>query len=461
LSAKFASLGKPRNIIIVVADSLRYDSVYRNGSIGAPYLEKNAIHFSQARSSGCWTLPATSCLFSGKVPHEHGATSQTRRILDEVPTIAEKLKSAGYNTYQITANIATTGVFGLDRGFDEVIKIWQEVDARFNRLVRLGLIMGKARVRAALLSKDKIMNQLFDDIENGNVWAQNTYLDIFDRARKKIEENEKKNEGSFIFINLMESHFPYHIAPTFRFAGEGLISRIQESYHLYHFVNQTFLNDDKLPPPKMMQRIKERQQESWRIIQEGVDSFCQEMHEDKENLVIFCSDHGDNFGEMNWVYHFSNVNDAGNRVPLMWLGHEAQEPKTIDTPVSSRFIYHSILEKAGLDNEGGSLFDERAMNLPILSSYWYNNKGKTQEKYKYNQIAFVHENQRFVWRKGKWLTAPITKGKDYEAEFVEMDKGSDPIEEFVKDTERKSYLKQKLHDFKIFDEIVMAKSMDS
>jgi hypothetical protein len=316
--------------------------------------------------------------------------------------------------------------------------------------------MGKARVRTALLSRDKIINQLFDDLENGNVWAQTTFEDIFAIARKKIEENEKNGESSFIFINLMESHFPYHIAPTFRFKGKSLISRIKESYHMYNFVNQTFLNDDKIAPPKMMQRIKERQHESWDIIRGGVDEFCREMHEDKDNLVVFCSDHGDNFGEMNWAYHFSNVNDAGNRVPLMWLDHEHKNPELIDRPVSSRFMYNAILDKAGVPHEGGSLFDEEAINLPFLSSYWYNNKGKTQKKYQFNQVAFVHDEKRYVLRNDNWLTAPITKGNEPEPEFINLDKGVDPVEEFVQDEERKKYLKDKIKDFKAFDAKIMS-----
>ncbi len=399
-------------------------------------------------------------MFSGKVPHEHGATSQSRRISDDVPTLAEKLKAQGYNTYQVTANVATTEVFGLERGFDKVIKIWQEVDPRFNRLVRLGLMMGKARVRKALRSKDKVMTQLTDDLEVGNVWAQSTYPDVFDFAREIIEENEKKNEGSFIFINLMESHFPYHIAPTFRFSGSNLIAKLKESYHMYHFVNQSFLkSDDMLAPPKMMQLLQKRQQESWDIIKNGVDEFCREMHEGKENLVAFCSDHGDNFGEMNWAYHFSNVNDAGNRVPIMWLGHEGPKAGNVDRPVSSRFLFHSILEATGEKSDEGNLFDETAQNLPILSSYWYNLQGKTRKKFKYNQLAFVDSGNRFKLKQGDWYAAPITQGKDYESEFVKMEKGSNPIEELVEDTERKNYLRKKLEDFKAFDHKIYEKNV--
>ncbi|HRI27088.1 MAG TPA: sulfatase-like hydrolase/transferase, partial [Chitinophagales bacterium] len=75
----------PQNIILLVADSLRYDSVYANNNINLPYTLQNALQFTQARSSGCWTLPATASLFTGLMPHQHGATSQTPYVSANVP----------------------------------------------------------------------------------------------------------------------------------------------------------------------------------------------------------------------------------------------------------------------------------------------------------------------------------------------------------------------------------------
>jgi arylsulfatase A-like enzyme len=66
----------PRNIIYLIADSLRHDSVYGEGGTGLNYMEEKGIQFTEARSAGCWTLPATAGLFTGMLPHEHGATEQ-------------------------------------------------------------------------------------------------------------------------------------------------------------------------------------------------------------------------------------------------------------------------------------------------------------------------------------------------------------------------------------------------
>ena len=63
-------MAKPRNVILIVADSLRYDAVYHDGGLGIPYLENNGTQFTNARSAACWTLPATTSMFTGMMPHE-------------------------------------------------------------------------------------------------------------------------------------------------------------------------------------------------------------------------------------------------------------------------------------------------------------------------------------------------------------------------------------------------------
>ncbi|MBT5402025.1 MAG: sulfatase-like hydrolase/transferase, partial [Crocinitomicaceae bacterium] len=157
-------MAKPQNIILIVADSLRYDSINNGLESGLPYTEKHSAKFTEARSAGCWTLPATASLFTGLLPHQHGATSQSRKLNNEATTLAEKLKADGYKTYQVTANVATTEIFGLDKGFDEVHKIWSLVQPKFKKVLRLAVLAGKPRVRKMLLSKDKIVKELSEDL---------------------------------------------------------------------------------------------------------------------------------------------------------------------------------------------------------------------------------------------------------------------------------------------------------
>lgn len=439
----------PRNIIFLIADSLRYDSVYDQG-IGMPYVQKTASSFTEARSAGCWTLPATSSMFTGLVPHEHGATSQSRDIHKDIPTLAEEMKAAGYNTYQVTANVATTHIFGLDRGFDEVRRIWKLVPPKFNTLQKIIVLFGKPRLRAKLLSKDILVSRMTEDIESSKTWLQKTHQDIFDQARQIIKENEAKGEKSFIFLNLMETHFPFHVGPTFKTSTPGMLSKAKEIRSMFHMANQTFLKQEKDPiSDKMKGVLKNRQTLAWKGLAPSINSFCQEMHEGTGNLVVFGSDHGECFGEDNWMYHFSNVTDGGNKVPMFWMDHNGDQPKTIDTPVSVRHIYNSFMKTIGRKTNGPSMLHEPERSLPVISSYWYNNKGNTLDKFRYNQMCLVLDQDRYKIRNGEWFKAPFAQG-GVEPEFTSLGKGTNPIYDLSLPEETKKESLKKVEDFETF-----------
>ena len=362
---------KPKHIVVIVADSLRYDSVYAKDGIGADYMEKNSVQFINASSPACWTLPATSSLFTGQLPHDHQATTQTRSLNSESVTLAQILKSQGYNTFQLTSNIATTEIFGLDKGFDKVIKTWELAEQKGLKISQLLVLLGKRRIRKKLFSQDAIKASLSSDIRAGSVWFRSYYKIIFDHARAILEEHDKKNKSAFLFINLMETHFPYHIDTEFKLSSWNPISNIKELKTMFNIVNQTFLmKEDSLPESKALKAVKSRQRKSWEMIRSDLDEFVRSIHEEQNNLVVFTSDHGENFGDQNWVYHFSNVTDACTRVPIFWLDNEYRDAVIKNHLTSSRLLFHSIARKSGYDQLNGlDLFRNDIYNMPISQSY--------------------------------------------------------------------------------------------
>ena len=162
-------MAEPRNVVLLVADSLRWDTVHR-GPTGLPYLGGRGLRFDQARSGGCWTLPATASMFTGLSPHEHGADAQTRSI-NNAPTLAERMKRLGLSTHMVTANVATTDIFGLDRGFDTLDRVWKLVPATAHRRLHEALVLaGKPRLRQKILSKDFVMGKMSEDLDASKVW---------------------------------------------------------------------------------------------------------------------------------------------------------------------------------------------------------------------------------------------------------------------------------------------------
>lgn len=439
----------PRNIILIVADSLRHDSVY-SGPVGMPYAESVGVRFTQARSGGCWTLPATASLFTGLVPHEHGATAQTRAIRSDVPTLAEGMRAAGYRTHQATANAVTTDIFGLNRGFDDVRSIWNMVTPRYRWFDQLLVLAGKPRLRRKFFSKDFIMGKMAGDFSVAKVWLQSTCQDVFSQARAILRENEARNERTFLFLNVMETHFPYHIAPEFKLLSDSPWKKLRELVSLYHLANQSWLVTGREHiKPDMLALLRRRQRVAWEWLAPQLDAFMQELHEQTGNLVVFCADHGDNFGEQGWFYHFSNVTDAGNRVPLFWLPHDGRPAAEIATPVSTRDLYPTLLGLAGRPEGDTVLLDEPERSLPIMSSYWYNNQGRTLPRFRQNQFCVLEGDLRYRYRGDRWAIAP-PQTTGVEPAFEDLPLGVNPIEERVADPARRARLARYFQDFQAF-----------
>lgn len=421
--------------------------MYGGDGARLPYISQHAAEFTNARSAGCWTLPATASIFTGLTPHEHGADTQSRGLDPAVPTLAQRLRDRGYSTHQVTANVATTDIFGLDRGFDEVVRIWKEVPSQHQRVMDILLLLGKPRLRHHLMSMDWIQGRLSEDLEASKVWLQDTVTDIFDRARRILADNQRKGKSSFLFLNLMESHFPYHVDSTFKTTGKTPLEDLAEVAGLYHVVNQTFLTRGRDPVGETtMRRLRMRQRRAWERLAPDVDSFTRELHEGNDNLVVVASDHGDCFGEHGWSYHFSNVTDGGNRVPLFWLT-PGSNTKKIVTPVSTRDIYHGILAEVGAPTWHPVQTPERS--IPVMQSAWYNSQGNTLPKYKYNQICLLENGMRWMRRDGRWYMAPPSTLSG-EPAFAPAPKGVDPIEESPLDADRRTHYRRLLSDFEAY-----------
>jgi tetratricopeptide (TPR) repeat protein len=110
------------NLLLVTIDTLRADRVgaYGGGHL-TPTIDRVAaqgIRFSRARSHVPLTLPAHASILTGLVPATHGLHNNGATGLDpHVPTLAERLQSAGYRTGAFVGAFVLDARFGLNRGF--------------------------------------------------------------------------------------------------------------------------------------------------------------------------------------------------------------------------------------------------------------------------------------------------------------------------------------------------------
>src|SRR3954470_8617921 len=113
------------NVLLVSIDTLRRDRIgaFGNRDGLTPHLDRLAadgVRYTRAFSPVPMTLPAHASLLTGLLPQHHGVRNNTGfRLNDRVPTLATRLKDAGYRTGAFVGAFVLDGRFGLRRGFDE------------------------------------------------------------------------------------------------------------------------------------------------------------------------------------------------------------------------------------------------------------------------------------------------------------------------------------------------------
>jgi arylsulfatase A-like enzyme len=116
-------------LIVVIGCTMRADriGVYGNSRNTTPYLDQLAnqgVRFEKVISNAPWTRPSIAAMVTGIHPRKLGVDgdrangSLGRGIAEEVDTLAERMKGAGWSTVGVTANPNANSVVGFAQGFD-------------------------------------------------------------------------------------------------------------------------------------------------------------------------------------------------------------------------------------------------------------------------------------------------------------------------------------------------------
>ena len=114
----------PPNVVIVTFDTARYDRFGFAGDASAltPHVDALAargVSFDRAYSSVPLTLPAHTTMLTGLEPFEHGVHNNGHfQVPDSIPTLAELLRTAGFDTAAFVSAAVLEAQHKLARGFD-------------------------------------------------------------------------------------------------------------------------------------------------------------------------------------------------------------------------------------------------------------------------------------------------------------------------------------------------------
>ena len=112
-----------RSVVLITIDTLRADHVGAYGATGArtPTLDglaRDGARFDRAWATAPITLPSHASLMSGRYPPAHRGRHNGVSVDPAVPTLAVRLKAAGFVTGAFVSAFPLDKRFGLAQGFD-------------------------------------------------------------------------------------------------------------------------------------------------------------------------------------------------------------------------------------------------------------------------------------------------------------------------------------------------------
>lgn len=326
LWASACSKPAPPNIVIVVLDTARPDalSVYGAARPTSPFLEefaKAGTTYERAYSSSSWTLPAHATLFTGALPTVHHATQSHPKLEASVPTLAERLSAAGYETAGFSNNPWVSATTDLSRGFARFVDKWEKREDR----------------------------------ANANPQAHPTV-----RAVDEWLATQKSEKPFFLFVNLIEPHMPYLPPPECAapfLDDPNSLPALTERYFkrgepnallVRHYAGKEPLTADDWATLRALYEGELRYVDS--LTRAIVDAAERRGGSDK-TLVFLVSDHGENLGEHGHIGHTFNLYDSNVRIALLARGPSiaagARERKL--TQIAD--VYATALAAAGLKRD--------------------------------------------------------------------------------------------------------------
>lgn len=363
------------NILLIILDTLRRDhlSGYGYSRDTSPHLDQfstNATVFNRAIAPAQWTIPAHASIFTGLYPGTHQLTQASGKLSGSYPTLAEILQVDGYQTVGFSNN-PLVGVLenGLTRGFNEFYnysgaapnrpvdqkrsRIRRETISQFRRVA--GKVSNLFAQHDALFRMS--LNPLFFpalarfvNYKGDTERSVGDFLDYWEQ-----HHNGGAEQPLFAFINLMGAHTPYrppqdtlnHIAPE-----------LKNDRHSYAFISK--FNGD---PARWASPI-DQPLEDWQSY--AIDAFydAEISHQDvqvgrllnylsdsgqlDDTLVIIAADHGEGHGDHQFFGHGFVVYQELVHVPLMIHYPERFPAKRVTTNISTRRIFHTVLDFAGV-----------------------------------------------------------------------------------------------------------------
>lgn len=317
------------NIVLIVWDTARADhfssyGYFRNTTPNLDQFAKRGVLFENAISASSWTLPATDSLFTGLLPHQHGAGTERA---NEPRTLAEILRADGYETVGFNAN-PYYGVipWGLGRGFEDYTDSSSSMGYSFDA-TRIG---------------GEFIEPLSQRWFHRSRFYQFTAHQLNEQVYSWFDR--RSDRPFFLFLNYNDAHRPYEAPSPYN----HLYGR--ESNDPQHLLLTSNSGSSSLPPGEREESIAAYDGcLSYIDSQLGeLLSFLEHSPEWSNTYVIITADHGEALGEHDTYGHGTNLYREVLHVPLIVAGPGIPTGVRVTDIAKTRQIFSTALDLAGV-----------------------------------------------------------------------------------------------------------------
>ena len=396
----------PESVLWITVDTLRADYVYgpNNDFPMSPALRRladRALTFTDAEAGSGWTIPSLATLMTGI--HPETLQSARRFVPDWAPTIAERMRAAGYETAALVDNAIVEKRNGFAQGFET----WRGRSA-----ARFAFALPGYRF-LPLLARHWV-REVVPIFYEGSPRVTDAALSVIGRPR---------TAPLFLYVHYMDPHYPYypHIengkepdgGPWFSLAAarQRADSNVKPTPAQLALLTHRYAGE-----------IRAWDRDLGRLVTAWQDRFGD------DSVVMITGDHGDEFMEHGSLGHGHSLHRELVHVPLL-----VQPPSRlklavplgtrIATPVGLVDVLPTTLEMLGLPPDVGA--DGIALQ-GISWLPWLDGRAAAPERPVFASQS--HSRRRiYRWREGSWSRiTTFEKNRDVADELFDL--RSDPGE---------------------------------
>jgi arylsulfatase A-like enzyme len=359
--APVAAPAKRPNVMLVVWDTVRADrmSLYGYTKPTTPRLEalaKESVVYERATSTGMWTLPGHTGMFTGLYETTHGATGRSKHTMkldDSFETLAEKLGAEGYDTFAFSANIVAGPLANLLQGFTTAETTYPTAAAKKGRYMPAARQATMGKLIPADASTELSPAFAGNTTEK---WDKALYKDAAPVAHRALmdwlAERPDEDRPFFAFLNLMEAHSPRIPSAA---ARAKVMSEEAQALALTTdasvFAENEYIVGKREYTPAQLEAMGGVYDAALVDLDDATGDLVDDLRAKQlldDTLFILASDHGEALGEHRRLEHRFSVYDQLLHVPLLVRYPAKMTPARVSERVTTADVYATVLDVAGV-----------------------------------------------------------------------------------------------------------------